>query len=183
MIKRHWLSLFSVFLFPSSLLFGQPYRCDWWVNGIGGNEISAGNYRCGATLGQTATGLLAGENLLAWIGFWQPIEEIVGIEERKEEETEKRLVITRFLPGYPNPFRGWVGLRYSLGEERVVLLRIYDLKGNLVRTLFRGNQKPGLYDVIWDGRDGSGRQLPSGLYFCWFRAGEYHQRVKLLLRR
>ena len=44
-----------------SLSYGQTYKCDWCVNGIGGGDM-AGSYKCGATVGQTAAGQITGAN-------------------------------------------------------------------------------------------------------------------------
>ncbi len=43
-------------------------------------------------------------------------------------------------------------------------LRIFDLSGRLVRTLLSGSQPAGTHRVLWDGRDGDGRDAPSGVY-------------------
>ncbi len=89
MIKR-W-ALFSLIFFAfTAVLFSQPYRCDWQVTGIAG-----GNYRCGTTLGQTASGLMSGNNLLALIGFWQA-DVAVGIQEREEMAVAGR---AKFIDG------------------------------------------------------------------------------------
>ncbi|MCR4423596.1 MAG: hypothetical protein WHU95_04485 [candidate division WOR-3 bacterium] len=64
-------------------LSAQPYRCDWSVSGIGGGEMSGGNFRSSVTAGQTAIGRLTGTNLLALIGFWQT-DVSVGIAEEQE---------------------------------------------------------------------------------------------------
>jgi flagellar hook assembly protein FlgD len=50
-------------------------------------------------------------------------------------------------------------------------LRIYDLRGQLVRTLVDGAQPAGRHAAIWDGRDEAGRPLPSGVYVGRLQAG------------
>jgi hypothetical protein len=59
----------------------------------------------------------------------------------------------------------------SAGSEKVIL-RIYDVSGRLLRTLVDGQQTPGRYRVLWDGRDGSGRRVPNGICFFRLVAGE-----------
>ncbi|MFO7674872.1 MAG: FlgD immunoglobulin-like domain containing protein, partial [bacterium] len=54
----------------------------------------------------------------------------------------------------PNPFSRQTQIRYQIGREGEVLLRVYDAGGRLVRTLSSGRQKPGAYVVTWDGSDG-----------------------------
>jgi flagellar hook assembly protein FlgD len=64
----------------------------------------------------------------------------------------------------PNPFNPETTLRYVLPEVADVRLVIYDLRGRRVRTLVQGYQEPGGYAVVWDGRDGAGREVASGIY-------------------
>ncbi len=181
MIKR-WALFFLLFFAFTAVLFSQPYRCDWQVTGIAGGEVGGGNYRCGTTVGQTASGLMSGNNLLALIGFWQA-DVVVGIQEREEMAVAGERLVTRLLPVYPNPFSSGVLLRYSLGNDVLVSLRLYDRLGRLVRVLVDSRQKAGVYSVVWDGCDGGGRRLSAGVYFCRFSAGEYQRSEKVILGR
>jgi hypothetical protein len=83
----------------------------------------------------------------------------------------------------PNPFRGSALLAYTLPSGGEVSLRIHDLSGRLVRTLVEGRMDAGAYAADWDGRDGEGRDLPSGVYLCRLGAGADHRTLKLTLLR
>lgn len=65
---------------------------------------------------------------------------------------------------YPNPFNGSTTLRYILPEASGVRLEVYDLMGQLVRVLVEEWQQAGEYQVAWDGQDGQGRSVSSGVY-------------------
>jgi hypothetical protein len=67
---------------------------------------------------------------------------------------------------FPNPFRGETVLRYALPREERVSLKVYNVTGQLVRTLVDGTQAAGERFEVFDG-DG----LPAGLYFAALRAG------------
>ncbi len=67
---------------------------------------------------------------------------------------------------YPNPFSVSTTVRYTLQNESNLELTIYNIEGQLVKTLFRGKQASGTYTVNWDGKDSRGNMLPSGTYFC-----------------
>ena len=62
-------------------------------------------------------------------------------------------------------------------------LRIYDVGGRLVRTLFDGQQAAGQKMVTWDGRDERGRSVASGVYFYRLQAPSYKKTLKMVLVR
>ena len=63
----------------------------------------------------------------------------------------------------------------------MVKLAVYDLTGRRVVLLADGRREAGRYTVAWDGRDSSGRTMPSGLYLVRIEAGDFKQTKKLLL--
>ena len=70
------------------------------------------------------------------------------------------------LPAQPNPFNPSTAIRFRLAQTAPVTLAIYDLGGRRLRTLLEGPlQAAGEQSVTWDGRDGAGLPLPSGVYF------------------
>lgn len=85
---------------------------------------------------------------------------------------------------HPNPFNASTTIVYELGrDEKEVCVEIYNLLGQRVRLLFSGGQKAGRHELVWDGRDGSGRVLPSGLYPLILRAGGLRQVKTMVMVR
>lgn len=82
--------------------------------------------------------------------------------------------------GAPNPFRGSTGIRFDLGREDRVTLRIYDLRGRRVRTLIDGFRPAGSNPITWDGRDDQGRSVSAGVYVCQLDAGSVSASRKLV---
>ncbi|MCH8034317.1 MAG: alkaline phosphatase D family protein [Bacteroidetes bacterium] len=66
---------------------------------------------------------------------------------------------------FPNPFNGETNIIYSLPENRDVELAVYDILGTEVITLVNDFQSAGEYKVTWNGKNSSGAQMPSGIYF------------------
>jgi hypothetical protein len=83
----------------------------------------------------------------------------------------------------PNPFGGSTTIRYALPRATPARLSVYSATGALVRTLHDGKLGPGYYVATWNGRDGSGRLLPSGIYLYRLEAGNYSATGKVLLSR
>ena len=159
---------------------GAQYRCDWSVVGIGGGDMT-GAYKCGATAGQTAAGLVTGLDYWALIGYWQA-EGQTGVREQAYSPSQGPLV-TRLNAPQPNPFRSALTIRYSLAAEGLVTLRVHDLTGRVVRTLCASSMKRGAYSVNWSGTDDRGRELARGVYFCRFSADGIRATEKLVLQR
>ncbi len=66
---------------------------------------------------------------------------------------------------YPNPFNPTTTIAYSLPRAGRASLKVYDLRGRLVRVLLDGDQPAGPGRVVWDGADGDGAAVASGIYF------------------
>lgn len=66
---------------------------------------------------------------------------------------------------FPNPFNPSTTIEYSLASGANVRLEVYNILGQVVRTLVCGRQAAGVYRVSWDGRDAAGAPAASGVYF------------------
>ncbi|MCB0293563.1 MAG: T9SS type A sorting domain-containing protein, partial [Calditrichaeota bacterium] len=84
-------------------------------------------------------------------------------------------------PNYPNPFNPETHIRYELQQSSSVVLKIYNILGQEVRTLVNTFQIAGAYTLVWDGKDDQDRQLSSGAYICTLRSGGERQWRKMLL--
>jgi hypothetical protein len=89
-----------------------------------------------------------------------------------------RLVL---YPPYPNPFNPETTIRYSLAEPTDITLNIYNTKGQMVRQLEKCTKNAGAYQVIWNGKDNSGKDVSSGIYFCVLSGGKDKQFQKMVL--
>lgn len=87
------------------------------------------------------------------------------------------------LPNYPNPFNPRTTIRYQLRVESAVSLAVYTLDGKLVRELVSGTRGVGFHSEDWDGRNGAGREMPSGVYLSRLSAGSYQGVQKMHLVR
>jgi hypothetical protein len=84
---------------------------------------------------------------------------------------------------YPNPFNPMTTIEYSIANDLQVNLSIYNVNGQLVRTLVNKLQKSNAYSVVWNGKDNGGNSVGSGIYFSRMVAGDFKQSKKLILLR
>ncbi len=81
----------------------------------------------------------------------------------------------------PNPFNPSTTISYALEQQAQVTLAVYDLRGRTVAVLVDRVQDEGDYDVQWNGKDRSGRQLSSGVYMYRLSAGQFRMTRKMVL--
>jgi len=66
---------------------------------------------------------------------------------------------------FPNPFNPNTRIQFTLGREKLVSLNIFDIQGRLVKSLLSSSYyPPGYHNIIWDGKNNMGTQVPSGMY-------------------
>jgi N-acetylneuraminic acid mutarotase len=90
------------------------------------------------------------------------------------------------LQNFPNPFNPETWIPYQLAEGGDVTIRIYNIKGQLIKTLDLGYQPAGIYThrsraAYWDGKNEQGDRVASGIYFYQLRAGQFSAMRKLIL--
>ena len=93
---------------------------------------------------------------------------------------------TVLLANYPNPFNPETWIPYQLSEAADVTVSIYAADGRVVRTLAFGHQDAGLYHTrsraaYWDGKNGLGEPVASGVYFYTLTAGDFAATRKMLI--
>jgi hypothetical protein len=72
---------------------------------------------------------------------------------------------------YPNPFNPSTTISFSIPTKTTVKIRMYNIKGQLVKELFNDSLERGLHRVVWDGRDSNGNEVGSGVYFYRLSTG------------
>ncbi|HTY08828.1 MAG TPA: T9SS type A sorting domain-containing protein [Candidatus Edwardsbacteria bacterium] len=83
----------------------------------------------------------------------------------------------------PNPFGQATALRYQLAVPSAVSLKVYNIAGQLVKTLVDARQAAGMHSVRWCGDDERGRNVSAGVYLYRLRAGGKETTRKLVLMR
>ncbi len=79
---------------------------------------------------------------------------------------------------YPNPFNSQTRISFSLPAPAITTVRIYNVIGQRLSTLFEGFLEDGPHDVVWD----AGR-FSTGTYFYTLETDDFFQAKKMLLMR
>ena len=82
---------------------------------------------------------------------------------------------------YPNPFNPSKTIEYEMNTSDNVQLQIFDIKGELVKTLVNEFQTPANYKVVWNGTNSRGEKLTSGVYFYSIKTKDNIGTKKMIL--
>lgn len=122
--------------------------------------------------------------------LWQVLKQI-GLTDRELRDLRSLLGGSRpyrslaLYQNSPNPLNPSTTISYSIPEGAALetRLEIYNIRGQIVRILIDRVQEPGVYQVFWDGTDGQGKEIPSGVYFYRLRAGGKTRVRKMVVLR
>ncbi|MFA7625884.1 MAG: DUF3160 domain-containing protein, partial [Candidatus Kapaibacterium sp.] len=101
-------------------------------------------------------------------------------------EKEKPAENLRNLDCFPNPFSGNTSIQFTLTSkdlDNIIELSIFDLKGNLVKTLINEYPQGKNYSIVWDGTDSKNTNLPNGTYIYTLKSGSNVQSGKVSITR
>lgn len=80
----------------------------------------------------------------------------------------------------PNPFNASTSIRYSVPEDGVVTLEVFDIEGRKITSLVNQYQSAGHYEVKWDGTNASGKEVSSGSYFYKLTSGDFETQQRMI---
>ena len=147
----------------------QPGKTDTAVLGAW-TPAQLGIFPVRCTCATLHTDMVPANNKLTKSVVVQP----AGIEEQPAGAARFALLGSIRSPSGPQ-----TEIRYSVATASPVALRIFSTTGELVRMLETGTQQPGLHRVVWDGKDGLGRPVGRGTWFCRMAAGGFQAVSKL----
>ncbi|UCH61959.1 MAG: T9SS type A sorting domain-containing protein [Fidelibacterota bacterium] len=129
--------------------------------------------------GEVLIGSSEGEDIHAASGFvvvLQRVQSTVAID-----ETDALPAAYALHQNYPNPFNPSTILRFDLPAAADIHIVVYDLLGREVVRLVDRRLEAGYHQLVWNGRDRSGRELPTGMYIVLMATPEFRKSIKLLL--
>lgn len=157
----------------------QTYSSNWYVVNSGGSYASTSNYLLLSSFAQPTVGITGTGTYYMSMGFVSdsaPIPvKIVDVE------TQSLPVSYSLSQNFPNPFNPTTSIEFSLPHSGYVTMDVFDIRGRKVTTLISEDMAAGVKRVDWDGRDHTGNEVASGVYFYRLRVNEFSQTRKMLL--
>lgn len=164
------------------------------ATGAGGiYPVAAGTYTLDATTGTRVVYFPVD------LMYWYTPDKVAAPVQARTSALEEILIFFGYTPqpgtgvtpanipfvvnNYPNPFNPLTKIEYSVPKAGKVSIKIYNMKGELVKTLVDESKTAGeLYTATWNGTDNSNRTVASGVYFARTKvAGQYEKLNKLTL--
>jgi len=182
-----------VLSYDKNVLAYQDYQLIQWTEGLIGRVYSEDN-----KLRIAAAGInpLAGDGEMVTLRFKVKGNSMEGSSVYLNEAMlNEELVISgenigasipkTFSLGqnYPNPFNPDTRINYQLPEATHVSIVIYNLVGQVVRTLVNEDKPAGTFEVIWDNKNDEGIHLSSGVYIYRMRAGSFSMTRKMIFMK
>ncbi|MCK4289326.1 MAG: T9SS type A sorting domain-containing protein, partial [Bacteroidales bacterium] len=99
---------------------------------------------------------------------------IVSVDENNNSLTENE------ISNYPNPFTEKTYITFRINENSKVTLEIFNLNGQLIKTLIDNEVKSGTHKIIWNGKNVNNKSVPSGVYFYKLKTNSYQKTGKLV---
>lgn len=111
--------------------------------------------------------------------FYGPV--IATITNTNEHDAPNVILPTAIRSIYPNPFSNRASISYDLDKKAEVEIRIYNIKGMLIKTIGVGEKSIGAHNTEWDGRDNLGKECASGIYYVKLSTGTQHSFAKVVI--
>ena len=120
---------------------------------------------------------------------WNPQYELRSVEpQNKYFTTLGDIKRTSLMQNFPNPFNPETWIPYHLADDASVTVRIYNVKGELIRSIDMGRQAAGAYTTrqraaYWDGKDDTGQSVASGIYFYQLLADDFSETRRMVVMK
>ncbi|MDO9390383.1 MAG: FG-GAP-like repeat-containing protein [bacterium] len=98
-----------------------------------------------------------------------------------EPVNNEQLTLQDMLQNSPNPFSQSTIIKYQLSQSGQVGLKIYNIQGQMVKTLVNEAKKAGSYEIRWDGRDDKGNKATNGIYLYSLQTKEERVVKRMIL--
>jgi hypothetical protein len=182
-----------------NLFGGCPGLNDFDVIGATGGTLVEMSYAAASSANGAVVSHINGNARVLMAGFsllYTRDDELDGIDDQAKFLRDSFFWMGNVLPGvtgadpalknslaqnYPNPFNPQTTIAFTLKDRGQVSLKVYNVNGELVRTLANETRAVGSHQLTWDGRNDSGQPVSSGVYFYKLVSNNFSQTKKMVL--
>jgi hypothetical protein len=107
----------------------------------------------------------------------------ISFRDAQDIETPSVIYTTYLENNYPNPFNPSTTISYSIANSGDVNISVYNIRGQLVRTLVNETLDAGMHSVVWNGDNNLGRSVGSGIYLYKLETSDNRIVKKMLLMK
>ncbi|MDP2400466.1 MAG: choice-of-anchor J domain-containing protein, partial [Actinomycetota bacterium] len=111
------------------------------------------------------------------------VDDVLVTGSTPNDDNTVPVVATALHNNFPNPFNPETTINYSVKDASPVTIEIYNVKGQLVKTLINEIKDSGNHSVVWRGTDNNNRAVSSGVYYYKMSAGKYSSTKKMILMK
>ncbi|OYD15407.1 hypothetical protein CH333_05785 [candidate division WOR-3 bacterium JGI_Cruoil_03_44_89] len=140
----------------------------WYINNVEQGENTNEFIHTFSDIGEFVIKALVSDGELADSTLWYVTVNPLGIT----DDNTLLPKVTKIYQNMPNPFNQSTTINYDISKNARVEINIYDVKGRLVKSLVNQIKAPGIYSVVWNGRNKKGLIQPSGIYFYQLKVKE-----------
>ena len=173
-----------------SFYMDAPYAIDWisidnashWMQAINASE---GRF---AMIGYDfypthSLGLIDPANSFTIPAQINGYDSVIRVNPSAQDDPQSPHLLLSLAQNHPNPFNPTTTIAYYLPQAGLRTLQIFNLKGQLVKTLVQGNLAAGKHQITWDGRDSNGMEASSGIYLYRLQSSGISLERKMVLSK
>ena len=119
----------------------------------------------------------------AFVGYWTTFSETEEVILEWLDLKENASIPTEYTvtQNYPNPFNPLTTLKYSLPQDHLVNISVYDMSGRIIKNLVNEYQSAGYKDIQWDATNNEGKTVAAGMYITFVKIGNFTHSNKMIL--
>ena len=116
--------------------------------------------------------------------YYDSLNSSGAIIQMTELRNTKDIILPRqpkLMNNFPNPFNPSTNVLFNTWDNKDISIKIYDLRGRMVRNLFSGIVGVGMHKMEWDGKDDFGRFVSAGIYIYRLKTDSYYTSKKMIM--
>lgn len=124
-----------------------------------------------------------GKLTLETVEFSDALGNLLEVQSYDHATTAQLPTVFSLAQNYPNPFNAETAISFALPKTSEVSLRIFNIAGQVVRTLVDQWMEAGHYKIYWNGSDNYGREVSSGVYYYEIIAADFKATKKMVMMK